>query len=166
MNLAQKILEVNRAAAAVEKRGENEEDGYRYVRVGDMLDVVEPLMQKQGLILTATVSTPITRTETPRGSIVDLSVYWTLEDVDTGQSRTYTIPGSGWGKDEKGTYKALTGSRKYAIAFIFALRVADEPEAPHDYPVDKESAKEKAQDIAQEKIKKLKEKLGDGTGQA
>lgn len=164
LSLAQKIAAVTNEASIVARGGKNEEEEYRFARQGDIARVLKPLLHKYKLILTANDaalahSSTVTRTETTRGSIVDLTVTWKLEDIETKEFRLFDIPGSGWGKDEKGTYKALTGSRKYAEVFIFDLFVSDEPEAPHDYPVDREEAATTAHELGRKKATELREEL-------
>jgi hypothetical protein len=165
LTLAQKILRISRATAAVERGGTNDEERYKYPRVGDVLDVVQPLMWKHKLILTpldGRDTTPeIKRTDTPKGSIADLIIEWKLEDIVTSEYRIYRIPGSGWSKDDKSSYKAITGSRKQAHVLIFGLRTLDaeyEPEAPHDYPIDREEAVQAAKEVGEKKAEELKRK--------
>jgi ERF superfamily len=152
--LLQKIFRITQEAKNIELGGRNESEGYAFSRIGDVMDSVDGLLEKYRLILTGEVCTGgAVHFPTAKGCITDVICDWVLEDVDTGEKRHWCIPGSGWG-DDKATYKALTGSRKYAYIFIFNLRLGDEPETWSQ--VDTEDAKEKAQKVGDEKAEALK----------
>lgn len=160
LTLAQKILRITKAASVVERRGTAEE-GWKYAKVDDILDSVRNLMDAQGLILTGDLyypaqGLPLAFHATPKGCVRDVIIRWKLEDIRSAETRYWDIPGSGWDYGDKGMYKALTGSRKYALIFIFNLRIADEPEE-FGY-VDREEAIARAQKVGEQKVKELKEK--------
>jgi hypothetical protein len=60
------------------------------------------------------------------------------------------IPGSGWDYNSKSTAKALTDSRKSAMILLFNLKGGDDPEERG--PVARDSAKDRQQQIAADKI--------------
>jgi hypothetical protein len=153
--LLQKIFRITQEAKIIELGGRNESEGYAFSRIGDVMDAVDGLLEKYHLIITGEVCTGgAVHFPTAKGCITDVVCDWTLEDADTGEKRHWCIPGSGWG-DDKATYKALTGSRKYAYVFIFNLRFGDDPETWSQ--LDPEDAKEKAQKIGDEKAAALRE---------
>lgn len=133
-SLAQKIFRISREGGIVERKGlgvpENlEKPLYTYVKVEDVLDVVQPLLNKYKLIVTGSVvREPVTHVVRGGVATTEMLVEWTLEDSETGESRTWRIPGSGSDENGKGSYRSLTGSRKYFYVIVFNLKFGDEPE--------------------------------------
>ena|SRR6202790_324833 len=137
-NLAMKILEIQKAAGIVKKRGKfgTEMGGSNYLRIEDTVMSVGKLLVEQGLILTGTLQhTPdgsfhyYTQPHTTKGYIAKVVMEWTLEDAATGEKRSWNIPGEGYDGTDKGTPKSQTSSRKYAIIIIFNLAVGNDVEA-------------------------------------
>jgi len=160
LTLAQKILKIGKAAGVVKKKGKfgSEMGGSSYLRIEDAVVAVGKLMADEGLILTPTLAKRPDGTyyfeyqpHQPKGYISSVVMDWTLEDVETKESRTYSIPGAGYDGTDKGVYKAETGSRKYAIINIFNLPVGNDVEA-NNAAVERELAKAAQQDIAGKKI--------------
>ena len=159
--LAQKILEITQAAGVVKKKGKFSADmgGSSYLRIEDAVVSVSKLMVEHGLILTPTLAKRPDGTfyfdrqphVTGKGYIVSVVMTWTLEDVLTGEKRSYDFAGDGYDGTDKGVYKAETGSRKYAIIDIFNLPVGNDVEA-NSASVERELAKHAAQDVAAKKI--------------
>jgi hypothetical protein len=135
LRLSQKIFRITREAAAVERKGVADNIGnemrplYAYPRIEDVLGVVQPLMKKYRLISTGSViRDPVTHVVRGGVATTELTVEWTLEDSDSGEQRTWRIPGSGSDEQGKGSYRSLTGSRKYFYVIVFNLKFGDEPE--------------------------------------
>jgi hypothetical protein len=107
-------------------------------------------MAKYELLLTCTLKS-FQRVPNERGgSILDLTLVWTVTDMESpGECRNFEIPGSGFDYESKGTAKALTDSRKSAMILIFNLKGGDDPERA---PVTRAAAKEKQQEIADNKL--------------
>lgn len=165
MTLAQKLHAIQSLARPVAKRGVNPEQGWEYLQIEDAVLAAKRAMKKHKLILTGTLAQRIrtigddtfeefhlSRVVNEKGSgyMVDLVFKWTLEDTESEETREYHIPGSGWGYD-KAVFKALTGSRKYAIIFIFNLAVGNDVEAEREV-VSRSDAKERQKEIAKEKL--------------
>jgi hypothetical protein len=154
MTLAEKLHAIQRLARKVPKNGVNQEQGWTYMRIEDVVDVATRAMRRHKLLLTPTLKS-MTRTPNERGggSIVDVVVSWALHDLD-GDSQfafaTHDIPGSGWDYNSKATSKALTDSRKYAMILIFNLKAGDDPEERG--PVARDAAKDRQQEIADNKL--------------
>lgn len=136
--LARKILEIQAAVGTVKKKGKfgTEMGGSNYLRIEDAVFAVGKLMAEKGLILTGNLAMKADGTffyermpHTTKGYIANVLVQWRLEDVETTHYRIYYIPGDGYDGTDKAVYKALTGSRKYAIIFIFNLAVGNDVEA-------------------------------------
>lgn len=133
--LAQKIFRITREAGAVERRGVAENNGneskplYAYAKIEDVLSVVQPLLNKYKLIATGSlVSGPVTHVIRGGVATTELTVEWSLQDSETGETKTWRIPGSGYDDNGKGSYRSLTGSRKYFYVIVFNLKFGDEPE--------------------------------------
>ena len=143
LTLSEKIFRITQACSAIPRNGvgeSNEADKplYSYVKIEDVLGMVNPLLKRYKLILTGqVVKEPMTHVG-KQWATTEVLVDWTLQHaegydtatlVEAMESRTWRIPGCGSDDQGKGTYKALTGSRKYACVFIFNLQFGDEPEA-------------------------------------
>jgi hypothetical protein len=158
MSLAQKIHAIQSIARKVAKRGVNPEQGWEYLQIEDAVLAAKRQMKRHKLILTGSLSTKgdsnfdMTRTANERGSgyVIDLVMRWQLTDVESGEELTFYIPGSGWDYNDKGVFKAMTGSRKYAIVLIFNLAVGNDVEERG--AMDKTNARDRQREIADQKI--------------
>lgn len=139
LNLAQKILEIQNAVGVVKKQGQfgSEMGGGKYLRIEDAVVAVNKLMCSQGLILTGTLknASRLPHEKTGKdgnlgrsGYIASVLMDWSVEDAATGERRTWTFPGDGYDSTDKAIYKAMTGSRKYAIISIFNLPIGNDVE--------------------------------------
>lgn len=122
--LAQKVSEISASIKRVRMTGKG--DGYSFLTIQDVVNAVHKKMLAANLVLTGTVAT-VEHHPDGRGLLASVTVIWKLLDLDSDEQIEIRIPGDGWG--EKGIYKALTGSRKYAIIFLFNLAIGDNPEA-------------------------------------
>lgn len=135
LTLSEKIFRITQACSEIKRNGVGESSDpnkplYPYVKIEDVLAVVNPLLKRYKLILTGHVAKePIThvgKTWTTSEVLVD----WTLTDTELPENcpLTFRVPGCGADGEGKGVYKAITGSRKYAMVLIFNLKFGDEPE--------------------------------------
>jgi hypothetical protein len=135
LTLAEKIFRISKEASRtpIERKGVGESSDpdrplYSYVKIDDVLEVVQPLLRNYKLILTGNVpKDPMTHISKSLAT-TEVMVEWTLMDLETGGSFIYRVPGAGSDDQGKGVYKAITGSRKYAMVMIFNLKFGDEPE--------------------------------------
>lgn len=148
--LAEKILMITSTAKKVKKTGKNRDQNYSYLSIEDAVDAVVPLMNEHGLLLTPLALHEFQFIQQDKGWLANVTFDWQLEDVATGETRSYRIPGSGWDYHDKGTFKAQTGSRKYALILIFNLPIGDNPEAQG--PVRREDAKALAKATGEKKV--------------
>jgi ERF superfamily protein len=157
--LAQKIHAIQSIARKVAKRGVNPEQGWEYLQIEDAVLAAKRMMKKYGLILTGSLSMNTNtqefaykRVPNDKGSgyVVDLVMEWSLEDVESGERHIYFIPGSGWDYNDKGVFKAMTGSRKYAIVLIFNLAVGNDVEERG--AMDKTNARDRQKEILDQKL--------------
>ncbi len=151
MTLAVKLHAIQKLARKVPKNGVNQEQGWTYMRIEDVVDVATRAMRQHKLLLTPTLKS-MTRTANERGggSIVDVVITWKLTDLNDLASVEADIPGAGWDYNSKATSKALTDSRKYAMILIFNLKAGDDPEERG--PVARDAAKDRQQEIADNKL--------------
>lgn len=160
-NLAQKILEIQDKVGVVKKMGKfgSEMGGSNYLRIEDAVVAVNKLMCSKGLILTGSLQStsrvPHERVDKSgnlarSGYISSVLMEWKVEDSETGESRTFVFPGDGYDATDKSIYKAMTGSRKYAIISIFNLPIGNDVEE-HGAPTYEES-KRAAKNVAASKI--------------
>jgi hypothetical protein len=149
LTLSQKIGMISTGVKKIKMTGVNKDAGYKYLKIEDVVDAVRPGMEQYGLILTPQLE-KIETVPDAKGILRDVLVRWTLEDTQTGDCFEYLVPGSGWDFHDKGTYKALTGSRKYALILIFNLPVGDNPE--QNGPADREAAKGAQKAVAASKV--------------
>jgi len=145
LTLSEKIFAITNACSAIKRNGvgysaDPDKPVFGYVKIEDVLAVVNPLLKRYKLILTGqVVKEPVTHVG-KIGAITEVLVDWTLEDTDClheqmlkgdylqRESRTWRVPGCGSDESGKAVYKAVTGSRKYAMVLIFNLQFGDEPE--------------------------------------
>jgi hypothetical protein len=139
LNLAQKILEIQDRVGVVKKMGTfgTEMGGAKYLRIEDAVVSVNKLLTLYKLILTGKVIRN-ERTIHERvgkdgnlsrsGYITSVDMEWVLDDTETGETRSWVFPGDGYDATDKGLYKAMTGSRKYAIISIFNLPIGNDVE--------------------------------------
>jgi hypothetical protein len=168
-SLAQKILDIQANIPTVKKRGRNREHNYNFLQIEDAVLAVNKMLSSRNLILTQDLAKNPDGTDAwqtiphtgGKGYIAKVILCWTLEDVETKESRTYRIPGEGYDTTDKGTPKAITASRKQAIITIFNLPVGDNPEA-NSYAADRQDAKATAQAVGAQKVAQLASKGGKG----
>lgn len=107
-------------------------DRYSYASDADLIRALRPAMLRHGLFLVPRDVTHTTqKVPTARGGTQYLDqvlVTYLLEHVDSGDTRTVAMPGSGMDVREKGVYKALTGAYKYALRELFLIETGDDPE--------------------------------------
>lgn len=148
MTLAEKLHAIQKLARKVPKRGVHEH-GWSYMQVEDVVSIATRFMAKYKLLLTPDTQ-HLNRVANERGgSVADVAVVWKLEDLESQESRTFGVPGSGFDYDSKGTAKALTDSRKSAMILIFNLKGGDDPERA---PATRGEAKDRQQEIADNKL--------------
>jgi ERF superfamily len=151
MNIREKIQSIQQIARKVPKNGVNQEQGWSYMRIEDVVSIATRLMARHRLFLTPSLrSSQRTMNERGGGSIVDVVITWTLDDLESGEQFHFDVPGSGWDYNSKATSKALTDSRKYAMILLFNLKAGDDPEERG--AIARDAAKDRQQEIAQKKI--------------
>lgn len=128
--LAAKLAWVMERAGYVQKRGWNDFHKYHYVTEGDLVAAVRPLLAQMGIIIIPSVvkSKRIDEIQERSGTstLTHVDVEYTV--TDGKESFKFFMPGEGADRGDKGIYKAITGSMKYALYKLFEIETGDDPE--------------------------------------
>lgn len=130
-SLVRKLAEVKGAVDRIAKNGHNDHFNYDFATESDIAAAVRKEMADRRLVMFPNV----TKTEwekVPRKNgetkLCTLTVEFTIEDGDSGETRKFTILGQGEDSMDKATYKAMTGAEKYALLKLFMIPTGDDPE--------------------------------------
>lgn len=152
----QKILNVMEGAKYLQKKGWNDAQKYKFAQEADFIDLVKPLLEKEGLIVLPSFDVMETKDfQKGEGMSAKLSyrttVHLTAEIVAIvdGSSVTVRTVGQGWDQQDKACYKAMTGAMKYLLAKTFLVPTGDDPEIVEAEP---EKEKPKAEPKAPPKF--------------
>lgn len=131
-NLVAKLCEVMAAVEKIPKRGINEHYGYTYATEADVVEHVRQELARRKVFLLPSVQ-GVTEREvvTRKGNkeiVTTVKVEYTFHDAESGETLAFTMLGSGQDAGDKGVYKALTGSIKYALMKAFLIPTGDDPE--------------------------------------
>lgn len=108
---------------SVTKNGYNSFQKYKYSTESDILEVIKDKLVKHNLVITNSVENL-----QQVGDITNVSMKFTLVDIDSGEYASFTYWGSGQDKGDKGLYKAYTGAMKYFLSKTFLISTDDDPE--------------------------------------
>jgi hypothetical protein len=126
----------------VQKQGYNEAQRYSFVRDSDITQKVGQALDDHGVFLMpgriTAVAEEISRVSRDgkerKDRLTSVDYEFTFYDVDSGESLSGTMPGTGADPGDKGVYKALTGARKYIQTNTFMLATGDDPEIEPEPP--------------------------------
>jgi len=119
-----KLMDVAKAVDAVAKKGRNDFHKYDYVTERDVAVIFRNELFSRNLLLFQDEADDAVRD----GDVTGISINFTFVDVDSHESYTFTLPGQGQDKGDKGVYKAITGAQKYALLKTFLVPTGDDPE--------------------------------------
>lgn len=119
--LHNKLIFIQDQLGLIPKRGYNAHHKYNYVTEGDVLAELRPLMTGLGILII-----PNCTYSEREGTLTTVVVEYTV--TDGKESIVFSIPGQGYDSNDKGVYKALTGSMKYALMKLFKVETGDDPE--------------------------------------
>lgn len=131
LNLWGKIARITGMIGGVEKKGYNAFHKYHYVTEADLVSVVRQYLAAAGIVIIPSVVD-----EVREGDLTRIDVEYTV--TDGKEFFTFHMPGYGADKGDKGVYKAITGSNKYALMKLFKIETGDDPEG--DTRVDERAA--------------------------
>lgn len=152
-SLVKKLARIVSEIDHVDKRGTNEFHKYKYVKAADLAHAArKKLADANVILLSSVIYREDSKYETKNGEtylLSNIQVRYTFHDGDSGEQLSFDMPGSGADKGDKGIYKAITGSLKYALRNAFLVPDDSDPEA--DSSIDKATAKEAQARVAAEK---------------
>lgn len=131
--LVQKLAEVALAVDRIPKRGHNDFHNYDYATEADIAEAVRKELATRHVVMFPNVVGMDWR-EGREGKdgrttpICVLNVEWTIKDGESADEIKYHVPGAGQDSGDKGPYKALTGSQKYALLKLLQIPTGDDPE--------------------------------------
>ena len=132
LTIYERIERVTGVLARLKKEGENQAQGYKFVKIEDVVDTLRPLLNEQGLFLQwDTVGYELIETKTAKGYpawlcklVTRLTIYDTSGDIlDCGQTFAMAIDSG-----DKAVTKAETSARKYSLIKAFNLSTGDDLE--------------------------------------
>jgi len=135
-NLLNKLHAVAGEVDYVVKNGHNDFQDYDYATEKDFLDTIRPLLEKQGIVVTASCDecNSSERTwlnakgEQKTEMLTKVMMRFKVWDRESGEAVEAVFPGHGQDVGDKGVYKAMTGATKYFVAKFFLIATGDDPE--------------------------------------
>ena len=131
--LAQKLVNVMKACAYVQKDSENKEQKYKYVSAAAVLEKVNAALVEANIISIPKFSLVSEKEKsTSRGGVWQLvTVQCELQiiDAETGESVTVISLGTGTDPGDKAPAKAQTMALKYAWLTALNIETGDDPSA-------------------------------------
>lgn len=132
-----KLANVTKSLDSIPKNGDNKD--YKYVMESDVVMVIRTKLTENNLVMIPSVVESSNREveiDGRKSSIIKVVMSFTFYDTETGASITTYSQGEGEDVLDKGIYKAITGSQKYALLKTFLIPTYDDPEAVAHVPVD------------------------------
>ena len=130
--ISKAMLEAQKNMGLVGKTSQNKFDNYKYANLEDYYKVCRGIFHEHGVFITESVETQheldgrkTKKGEDQYGAAIRLVLRLTHS---SGQWIEISSVGEGQDRGDKGTYKAITGARKYAIAMAANLVTSDDPE--------------------------------------
>lgn len=141
--IANKILNVMTKIGPIIKDKTNEEKGFDYASLANIIMKAREAMIEEKIIMIPIKAEQIVQ----RGSDITISMIYRFYDTevnDKGENEylDVNIPGEGYDKDGWAVYKALSGAYKYAITQTFAIPTIDDAERNKETNSDKENVLE------------------------
>lgn len=127
-NIYKQLAALQSEVEKVTKGGTNEYHHYQYARLGDILDVIRPLLKRHGLGFYQSIDL-IETSPAPNGKDISVTVRCTTFLFTHNNMEEIKITSIGSDSGDKAAYKATTGARKYGLTALFGLDWdATEPE--------------------------------------
>lgn len=145
-SIVKKLAEVKGAVDRIAKNGHNDHFNYDFATESDIAAAVRKEMAARSLMMFPNVvNTQWEKVPRKNGEtkLCTLTVEFTIEDGDSGETRRFTVLGQGEDSLDKATYKAMTGAEKYALLKLFMIPTGDDPEkdSEHSYKPGKDAPK-------------------------
>jgi hypothetical protein len=132
--LTRRIHEAALDVESVEKRGQNQAQGYQYAMAEDIAAAATKALLKQGVVADFEVvhcrQEPITTAKGTAGMMATVTANLHVTDTESGEAIVRQAMGSGSDyPGDKAIYKAMTGARKYAFIHLLGIPIGDDPDA-------------------------------------
>lgn len=129
-NVHQRIHAVMSEMRTVAKNGRNDFHKYDYASEADFVQALRPLLTKWCLVVYPQILSSSREKVGDKGDVLtSLMVKFHVVNTDNPTDKIEVIvEGTGTDKGDKGTYKAMTGAKKYFIAQTFMVATGDDPE--------------------------------------
>ena len=158
-SLVKKLCRIMAAVDHIEKKGRNLSQGYDFARESDITHALREQFAKENVfMLPDVVTAEYTTGQTAKGNpkrLCVLRVKFTLEDGDTGETRSFHGVGEAEDTGDKASNKAITAAVKYGLLKAFLIPTGDDTEndpkpekAPPPKPKPAEPPKPTAADVA------------------
>lgn len=158
-----KIIEAGLEVGIIGKSGKNEAQGYKFTSEADVVMKVGPALFRRGVLVTPihTIQSIVPyfsgKENAKQAFLTTVESMWTFATEDEELLVGTLGQGTDTGGD-KGVYKAMTGSKKYALLQALMIATGDDPEVAR--PGEKEDAEEREEqdpegEPTQKQIKRL-----------
>jgi hypothetical protein len=132
MTLRQKLGEVRRRIAYIQKRGYNERHDYNYMAAADIAGTVGDILAELGVVVIPRLESITFEPQAPGRldsvRVVRVIMPYTFTDVNSAEENTAKVAGERLDVGDKASYKAITGALKCALLQSFLLATGDDPE--------------------------------------
>lgn len=122
--LAEKLVKIMNSLGAVEKKGYNKHQNYKYMREVDVMEALKAeLINNKIIMLTSSKFVDIQKKEGKDKTdfITTVETQHTFIDSESGEALSISSVGSGYDSSDKGAAKAITSAVKYAIMKTFMI---------------------------------------------
>lgn len=140
-NLAHRLVEVNKSLGWIEKRGENKQQQYDFVRAVDVFDDARDALSKHGVVWTFSTRDYDIREIGGKVWHTMVGDYTLINADNPTEVITGTVSGSASPPGDKGAWVVTTGMMKYALIQAFLLPTGDDPEDDSNEKPDKPAPK-------------------------
>lgn len=131
-SLVRKLAEVKGLVARIPKSGRNEFHRYDYATEADVVEAVRHGMAERRLVMFPSVEDvafiDVASEKGKSQRLCTAKVVFTVEDGDSGETRSFKMVGQGMDQGDKAFYKAITGAEKYAVMKLFMMATGDDAE--------------------------------------
>jgi len=141
LGIYKKMHEVMKRVAYLEKAGKNTQQGYKYLSERQIKEEIHKTFVELGVVphFSSKEISFSSVGKTKSGAdmwLTKVETTFRFTDVDDGSYIEGTMPGQGSDTGDKGVYKAITGSIKYALSSEFLIASGDDPdeESAHNEP--------------------------------
>lgn len=139
LRLAARIALAQAEVHTVEKKGDNQGQGYKYAREIDVVQMARDLLLKHGVIVVPSVPRVEFRavpTRSGQSNLTDVYPVFTVKTTDTDETLECAWYGCGADTTDKGGNKAITASLKYFLIKLLLIPTGDaDPDADSEQDV-------------------------------